>query len=61
MHVLFFVVMSEYYTSQSGRAYDLADGGSSVEVTVRTVFPETWIWQLAAVGLVTILLSVNII
>ncbi|XP_059370485.1 alpha-2-macroglobulin-like [Carassius carassius] len=26
------------------------EGDSSVEVTVRTVFPETWIWQLAPVG-----------
>lgn len=25
---------------------------SSFDVTVRTYFPETWIWQLAQVGLV---------
>ncbi|XP_026138197.1 alpha-2-macroglobulin-like isoform X3 [Carassius auratus] len=29
---------------------NMNEGDSSVEVTVRTVFPETWIWQLAAVG-----------
>uniref|UniRef100_A0A672KNV3 Alpha-2-macroglobulin bait region domain-containing protein n=1 Tax=Sinocyclocheilus grahami TaxID=75366 RepID=A0A672KNV3_SINGR len=32
------------------KTHDLNEGDSSVEVTVRTVFPETWIWQLAAVG-----------
>uniref|UniRef100_A0A672KP76 Alpha-2-macroglobulin-like n=1 Tax=Sinocyclocheilus grahami TaxID=75366 RepID=A0A672KP76_SINGR len=34
----------------SGIALDLDYEDSSVEVTVRTVFPETWIWQLSAVG-----------
>ncbi|XP_016394934.1 alpha-2-macroglobulin-like [Sinocyclocheilus rhinocerous] len=38
------------YSSESGIAFDLNYEDSSVEVTVRTVFPETWIWQLAAVG-----------
>uniref|UniRef100_A0A672KJ99 Alpha-2-macroglobulin-like n=1 Tax=Sinocyclocheilus grahami TaxID=75366 RepID=A0A672KJ99_SINGR len=33
-----------------GIALDLDYEDSSVEVTVRTVFPETWIWQLSAVG-----------
>ncbi|XP_058601047.1 alpha-2-macroglobulin-like [Onychostoma macrolepis] len=44
------LVVFHYYKSLSGVAFDLNDGGSSVEVTVRSVFPETWIWQLAAVG-----------
>ncbi|XP_016308319.1 pregnancy zone protein-like, partial [Sinocyclocheilus anshuiensis] len=44
-------VVAEYALSyDSGVALDLDYGDSSVEVTVRTVFPETWIWQLAAVG-----------
>ncbi|XP_073673332.1 alpha-2-macroglobulin-like [Garra rufa] len=43
-------VMYQLYSGQSGSARDSIDGGSSVEVTVRTVFPETWIWQLVAVG-----------
>lgn len=30
----------------------LAEVNSAFEVTVRTVFPETWIWQLAEVGYV---------
>lgn len=36
-------------------AAPLAEGAgveSSSDVTVRTYFPETWIWQLAQVGLV---------
>uniref|UniRef100_A0A673I2F4 Alpha-2-macroglobulin-like n=1 Tax=Sinocyclocheilus rhinocerous TaxID=307959 RepID=A0A673I2F4_9TELE len=45
----FFVGML-VYSSESGIAFDLNYEDSSVEVTVRTVFPETWIWQLAAVG-----------
>lgn len=53
--MIFCVVMSEYNT-ENYMDYE----ESSIEVTVRTVFPETWIWQLAAVGLVTMLLSVNI-
>uniref|UniRef100_A0A8C2BAC4 Alpha-2-macroglobulin-like n=1 Tax=Cyprinus carpio TaxID=7962 RepID=A0A8C2BAC4_CYPCA len=43
--VIFCVVMSEYDT-ENYMDYE----ESSIEVTVRTVFPETWIWQLAAVG-----------
>uniref|UniRef100_A0A8C1FYI2 Alpha-2-macroglobulin-like n=1 Tax=Cyprinus carpio TaxID=7962 RepID=A0A8C1FYI2_CYPCA len=43
--VIFCVVMSEYNT-ENYMDYE----ESSIEVTVRTVFPETWIWQLAAVG-----------
>uniref|UniRef100_A0A672KK47 Alpha-2-macroglobulin-like n=1 Tax=Sinocyclocheilus grahami TaxID=75366 RepID=A0A672KK47_SINGR len=37
-------------TDKVGIALDLDYEDSSVEVTVRTVFPETWIWQLSAVG-----------
>lgn len=29
-----------------------SSSSSSFDVTVRTYFPETWIWQLAQVGLV---------
>uniref|UniRef100_A0A8C2BC92 Uncharacterized protein n=1 Tax=Cyprinus carpio TaxID=7962 RepID=A0A8C2BC92_CYPCA len=39
------ILMSEYDT-ENYMDYE----ESSIEVTVRTVFPETWIWQLAAVG-----------
>ncbi|XP_016394935.1 LOW QUALITY PROTEIN: pregnancy zone protein-like [Sinocyclocheilus rhinocerous] len=43
--------IAEYELSyDSGVALDLNYEDSSVEVTVRTVFPETWIWQLSAVG-----------
>ncbi|XP_026138194.1 alpha-2-macroglobulin-like [Carassius auratus] len=38
------------YMSRSGIMLNSDDRDSSVEVTVRTVFPETWIWQLAALG-----------
>ncbi|KAL1260696.1 hypothetical protein QQF64_008523, partial [Cirrhinus molitorella] len=44
------MVMYQYYSGGSNRAPNMKDGGSSVEVTVRTVFPETWIWQLVAIG-----------
>ncbi len=32
------------------------ESSSSFDVTIRTYFPETWIWQLAQVGLVKHLL-----
>ncbi|XP_059370476.1 alpha-2-macroglobulin-like [Carassius carassius] len=38
------------YISRSGIMLKSDARDSTVEVTVRTVFPETWIWQLAAVG-----------
>ncbi|XP_042595366.1 alpha-2-macroglobulin-like [Cyprinus carpio] len=41
--------MYKYYIL-SGTALEMEKAGSSTDVTVRTVFPETWIWQLAAVG-----------
>uniref|UniRef100_A0A8C0YDK5 Alpha-2-macroglobulin-like n=1 Tax=Cyprinus carpio carpio TaxID=630221 RepID=A0A8C0YDK5_CYPCA len=43
------IVMYDY-NIRSGTALEMEEAGSSTDVTVRTVFPETWIWQLAAVG-----------
>ncbi|XP_026138185.1 alpha-2-macroglobulin-like isoform X2 [Carassius auratus] len=46
----------DYYSVDDSISYDsemdlnMNEGDSSVEVTVRTFFPETWIWQLAPVG-----------
>lgn len=37
-------------------AFARGESSSSFDVTIRTYFPETWIWQLAQVGLVKHLL-----
>ncbi|XP_051962628.1 alpha-2-macroglobulin-like [Xyrauchen texanus] len=46
------IVMYDYLSNVVGSddSGQLDGGGSLFDVTVRTIFPETWIWQLAEVG-----------